>query len=184
MRFLASTLDAVKQAEAGWGMGWGAAERRSGWCELTSAPDQAQPRSRRHSPGKHAILFGDPHFTSFSGGNYDINGRVNFFYNIITDANFHWNAKFVSRNPRGHGSMHTYIGMHFRAVSERPSLRRFPRMPTPRLITHPPVSKCLSGLVPPVLNLSAVTIPGAGDWERPQWVSCILAAWDRGHAVG
>jgi hypothetical protein len=60
--------------------------------------------------GKHAILFGDPHFTSFSGGNYDINGRVNFFYNIITDANFHWNAKFVSRNPRGHGSMHTYIG--------------------------------------------------------------------------
>eukprot|EP01006_Ploeotia_vitrea_P044721 TRINITY_DN66857_c0_g2_i1.p2 TRINITY_DN66857_c0_g2~~TRINITY_DN66857_c0_g2_i1.p2 ORF type:complete len:607 (+),score=78.15 TRINITY_DN66857_c0_g2_i1:2224-4044(+) len=54
------------------------------------------------------FLFGDPHFVSFSGGEYDVTGKAGFTYNIITDKYFQWNAQFVSRNARS--SMFTYIG--------------------------------------------------------------------------
>eukprot|EP01006_Ploeotia_vitrea_P031521 TRINITY_DN63860_c0_g1_i1.p1 TRINITY_DN63860_c0_g1~~TRINITY_DN63860_c0_g1_i1.p1 ORF type:complete len:1121 (+),score=112.26 TRINITY_DN63860_c0_g1_i1:29-3364(+) len=60
--------------------------------------------------GVSRLVFGDPHFQSFSGGSYDVNGKANFFYNIITDKHFMWNARFISLNPRGHGTMHTYLG--------------------------------------------------------------------------
>eukprot|EP00998_Keelungia_sp_KM082_P006056 NODE_232_length_2241_cov_71.997162_g226_i0.p1 GENE.NODE_232_length_2241_cov_71.997162_g226_i0~~NODE_232_length_2241_cov_71.997162_g226_i0.p1 ORF type:complete len:692 (+),score=174.28 NODE_232_length_2241_cov_71.997162_g226_i0:202-2076(+) len=60
--------------------------------------------------GETIILFGDPHFQSFSGGSYDVNGRSGFTYNIISDRQFAWNSKFVSLNPKGTGSMHTFLG--------------------------------------------------------------------------
>eukprot|EP00998_Keelungia_sp_KM082_P009746 NODE_592_length_1782_cov_57.687613_g582_i0.p1 GENE.NODE_592_length_1782_cov_57.687613_g582_i0~~NODE_592_length_1782_cov_57.687613_g582_i0.p1 ORF type:complete len:588 (+),score=152.36 NODE_592_length_1782_cov_57.687613_g582_i0:92-1765(+) len=60
--------------------------------------------------GITAILFGDPHFESFAGGTYDVNGRAGFPYNIITDERFVWNSNFVSLNTKGRGSMHTFMG--------------------------------------------------------------------------
>jgi hypothetical protein len=52
-----------------------------------------------------AQISGDPHFTSFSGGNYEVMGKPGHFYNIVSDKHLQINAQFVG----GRGST-TWIG--------------------------------------------------------------------------
>eukprot|EP01006_Ploeotia_vitrea_P020049 TRINITY_DN52296_c0_g1_i1.p1 TRINITY_DN52296_c0_g1~~TRINITY_DN52296_c0_g1_i1.p1 ORF type:complete len:1325 (+),score=135.67 TRINITY_DN52296_c0_g1_i1:405-3977(+) len=59
--------------------------------------------------GNSVFVFGDPHFISFSGGQYDITGSAGHHYNIISDRYFNWNAKFVNRHNTGEEM--TYLGV-------------------------------------------------------------------------
>ena len=43
---------------------------------------------------------GDPHFVGFRGQKYDFHGEVDGVFNIITDINFHLNARFVNADLR------------------------------------------------------------------------------------
>lgn len=51
------------------------------------------------------LIRGDPHFISFSGGNYDVKGEAGGIYNIISDTHFQFNSEFV---PGGRHA--TYMG--------------------------------------------------------------------------
>eukprot|EP01001_Neometanema_parovale_P006812 NODE_3154_length_1269_cov_53.138743_g2995_i0.p1 GENE.NODE_3154_length_1269_cov_53.138743_g2995_i0~~NODE_3154_length_1269_cov_53.138743_g2995_i0.p1 ORF type:complete len:290 (+),score=24.71 NODE_3154_length_1269_cov_53.138743_g2995_i0:150-1019(+) len=47
---------------------------------------------------RSAYLVGDPHFSSFSGGRFDVTGKPGHYYNVITTSDFMWNLKFIARH--------------------------------------------------------------------------------------
>lgn len=51
--------------------------------------------SEASAVGAPAQVWGDPHFVSFDGKNYDVQGTANDIYNIISDKKLQFNAKFV-----------------------------------------------------------------------------------------
>jgi hypothetical protein len=53
----------------------------------------------------HGLITGDPHFTSFSGGTYEILGTPDHVYSLISTPELQYNAQFVAG---GHNS--TWIG--------------------------------------------------------------------------
>eukprot|EP01004_Peranema_trichophorum_P004613 NODE_3524_length_1335_cov_16.510726_g3080_i0.p1 GENE.NODE_3524_length_1335_cov_16.510726_g3080_i0~~NODE_3524_length_1335_cov_16.510726_g3080_i0.p1 ORF type:complete len:369 (-),score=46.00 NODE_3524_length_1335_cov_16.510726_g3080_i0:228-1175(-) len=52
-------------------------------------------------------VLGDPHFSSFSGGQFEVLGEHGKIYNIISTQDFQWNVEFINRRNSRKG---TYIG--------------------------------------------------------------------------
>eukprot|EP01001_Neometanema_parovale_P004614 NODE_1662_length_1646_cov_134.525279_g1583_i0.p1 GENE.NODE_1662_length_1646_cov_134.525279_g1583_i0~~NODE_1662_length_1646_cov_134.525279_g1583_i0.p1 ORF type:complete len:454 (+),score=50.36 NODE_1662_length_1646_cov_134.525279_g1583_i0:56-1363(+) len=55
-------------------------------------------------------VMGDPHFTSFSGGTFDITGKPGKIYTIISTVDFTWNVKLIARHLRTRPSSGTEVG--------------------------------------------------------------------------
>lgn len=45
--------------------------------------------------GPNGSIWGDPHFVGFKGNKYDVMGQPDHFYNLLSDSNVQYNAKFV-----------------------------------------------------------------------------------------
>eukprot|EP01004_Peranema_trichophorum_P002829 NODE_1857_length_1781_cov_6.559107_g1576_i0.p1 GENE.NODE_1857_length_1781_cov_6.559107_g1576_i0~~NODE_1857_length_1781_cov_6.559107_g1576_i0.p1 ORF type:complete len:568 (-),score=48.66 NODE_1857_length_1781_cov_6.559107_g1576_i0:23-1726(-) len=59
-----------------------------------------------------ASILGDPHFTSFSGGRYTIDGLPNKTYSLWSDTYVQWNAEFILR-PGNHHVRSLYLGRNW-----------------------------------------------------------------------
>eukprot|EP01001_Neometanema_parovale_P004246 NODE_1588_length_1673_cov_135.038710_g1509_i0.p1 GENE.NODE_1588_length_1673_cov_135.038710_g1509_i0~~NODE_1588_length_1673_cov_135.038710_g1509_i0.p1 ORF type:complete len:393 (-),score=48.97 NODE_1588_length_1673_cov_135.038710_g1509_i0:493-1614(-) len=58
----------------------------------------------------YATVAGDPHFKSFSGGTFDITGKPDHIYAIISSLDFTWNMRMVRRHKRTRPSAGTEAG--------------------------------------------------------------------------
>ncbi|WP_083915684.1 VWD domain-containing protein [Thiofilum flexile] len=70
----------------------------------TPTPATPTPTPRPGTPvgtGVNAGGWGDPHFIGADGGRYDVQGKVNTYYNLLSDAGFQMNAKFTSHRNAG-----------------------------------------------------------------------------------
>ncbi|WP_020559184.1 hypothetical protein [Thiofilum flexile] len=65
----------------------------------TTTPGTANPRPTTPvGTTNNGGAWGDPHFIGADGGKYDVQGKPNTYYNIISDAGFQMNAKFVGNS--------------------------------------------------------------------------------------
>ena len=62
----------------------------SGRCDINVDLERQLPPS----------VSGDPHFVGFRGQRYDFHGVADGVFNLITDTNFHLNARFVNADLR------------------------------------------------------------------------------------
>ena len=57
-------------------------------------PPCEPPEPPEYEGGDYGNFWGDPHFTGFDGGKYDVQGVHGETYNILSDQNIQFNATF------------------------------------------------------------------------------------------
>lgn len=68
---------------------------------------QAEIEAETVKEAVSAAVEEDPHFTGFDGSTYDFQGKPDKVYNVITDEDFHLNARFVQSEK----DQNTYMGV-------------------------------------------------------------------------